>query len=108
MSVGIFEIVKLPRSQFNASVGINSHRGIEPHSLETSLSLESVNFSVRELFNLVTSLKSSKEAISAEYDDEVVESPISPIRSPGSPTIPFVTAFSVGVLICLCSPSHVL
>jgi hypothetical protein len=94
--VGTYDIVKLPGSRFNTLIGINSHRGIEPHSLDASLSLNSVSFSVRELFGLVASLKGPKNDVTTEYDDSIVESPITPIRSPGSPTIPFVTIFSVG------------
>jgi len=50
-------VFHFPSSNFHTSVDVNSHRGIEPHSLETSIGLESINLSVDLVQELVGRLE---------------------------------------------------
>ena len=53
-------VFHFPSSNFHASVDINSQRGIEPHSLETTIGLESINLTVDLMRELVSRLKQQK------------------------------------------------
>ena len=55
-------VFHFPSSNFHTSVDVNSHQGIEPHSLETSIGLESINLSVDLVQELVSRLKSRTPA----------------------------------------------
>lgn len=97
--LGKSTIFELPGSEFHGSVGINSYRGIEPHSLNAALKLDSVNVSIDQLRTILATLKGGRVKTPVdEMDHEFVESPISPMRSPGSPTIPFTNPFPVSVI----------
>lgn len=50
-------VFHFPSSNFHASVGINSQRGIEPQSLEVNIGLESINLTVDLVQELVSRLK---------------------------------------------------
>lgn len=89
-------VFHFPSSNFHTSIDINSHRGIEPHSLETSIGLESINLSVDLVQELVGRLKSR---VSAKPKPPPAPSPwASPFSSttpsffPMSPSIQFMVS----------------
>lgn len=70
-------VFHFPSSNFHASVDVNSQRGIEPHSLETSIGLESINLTVDLIQELIGRLK-----------------PRNPTKPPPTPSSPFSPATS--------------
>lgn len=101
-------VFHFPSSNFHTSVDINSHRGIEPHSLETSIGLESINLSVDLVQELVSRLKSRASAKPkrppAPSPRPSPFSPTTPSFFPMSPSIQFM----VGVITFLDSfRSHI-
>lgn len=84
-------VFHFPSSNFHASVDINSQRGIEPHSLETTIGLESINLTVDLMRELVSRLKPKK----ATKPPATPPSSLSPTISspfPMSPSIHFMVS----------------
>ena len=73
-------VFHFPSSNFHASVQVNSQRGIEPHSLETNIGLESINLTVDLVRDLISRLKPK----------ELTKSP----PTPQSPSIPMSPSFN--------------
>lgn len=66
-------VFHFPSSNFHASVQVNSQRGIEPHSLEVNIGLESINLTIDLVRELVGRLK-----------------PRGPTKSPSTPPSSFI------------------
>ena len=83
-------VFHFPSSNFHASVQVNSQRGIEPHSLETNIGLESINLTVDLIRELTSRLKSTEPTKSPPAPPSsftpTTPSPFSPV----SPSINFI------------------
>ena len=93
-------VFHFPSSNFHASVDVNSHGGIEPHSLEVSIGLESIDLTVDLVQELIGRLKPRKptKPASTPPPQPTPLSPLSPsLFSPMSSSIQFM----VGEIIFL-------
>jgi hypothetical protein len=89
-------IIHLPLSEMNASIGINSERGIVPHSLDVDIDLETINISFDLLQNMISSLKAQKDSVQLASNENTFSTPpASLVRSPRSSSIAFMNVFSV-------------
>ncbi|KZT12507.1 uncharacterized protein LAESUDRAFT_638973 [Laetiporus sulphureus 93-53] len=98
--------IKVPKTHFTASVRIDPHRAIEPHSVELSLGVDSVQVQTDVVQQLLKILKLSKAGhVSSDSSREspVVITPATPPAfnkrrstwsSPMSPGSPFMEALS--------------
>jgi len=78
ITIGGNLVFHFPSSNFHASVDVNSQQGIEPHSLEINVGLESINLTVDLVQELIGRLNSR----------ERMRSPPTPIPSPITSTTP--------------------
>lgn len=92
-------VFHFPSSNFHASVDINSQRGIEPHSLEANIGLESINLTIDLVQELINRLKRRDTAKSPPPPPQ--PSPFIPtspsLFSPLSPSLQFMVNESIPV-----------
>lgn len=93
-------VFHFPSSNFHASVDFNSNRGIEPHSLETSVGLESINLTVDLVQELIGRLK-PREPTKTPSTPPPQPSPFTPVTpslfSPMSPSVHFMVGHRISV-----------
>ena len=98
-------VFHFPSSSFHASVQVNSQRGIEPHSLETNIGLESINLTVDLVRELISRLK-QRELTKSPPTPPTPFIPTSPsLFSPVSPSINFVVGRLIRIQIFCSHPS---
>lgn len=86
-------VFHFPSSNFHASVDVNSQRGIEPHSLETNIGMESINMTVdlvQELIGRLKSRKPTKPPQTPPPQSGTLSPPAPGLFSPMSPSIQFM------------------
>ena len=98
ITIGEGLVFHFPSSNFHASVDVNSQRGIEPHSLEISVGLESINLTVDLVQELVGRLKSRERTKPPPTPTPSPLAPMTPsLFTPMSPSIHFMVGYLIRV-----------